>query len=317
VLAEDRGRCHLRRYRIAPVALEDVLESVPQLHDASEIAELAGGLTNTNYKVTTPSGRYVVRISGKDTGLLAIDRENEVHNTIAAAEAGVGAPVVAALPEHDALVLEFLDGETMSPEKLRRGDRLELVAAACRRLHGGRRFLRDFDMFAIQRGYLDVVRERGFRLPDRYLEFEPQVRAIEEAMRVRGEPTVPCNNDLLAENFIDVGGELRLIDYEYSGNNDPCFELGNVWSESNLSLEQLEELVTRYYGWPLRNRLARARLWGLMSKYGWTLWGSIQVGISDLDFDFWGWAMEKYERAVDEFDGPDFERLLEDVQRED
>jgi thiamine kinase-like enzyme len=299
------------------VALEDVLSVVPELQGATEVEPLAGGLTNTNYKVTTPTACYVVRISGKDTGLLAIDRENEAYNTRCAAETGVGAPFVAAVPEHDALVLGFLEGEVMNSEKLRRGDRLAAVAEACRRLHSGSRFLHDFDMFEIQRGYIHVVQERGFRLPDRYLEFEPQVHALEEAMRVRAERTVPCNNDLLAENFIDVGGELRLIDYEYSGNNDPCFELGNVWSESNLSLEQLEELVTHYFGQPLRNKVARCRLWGLMSKYGWTLWGSIQVGISDLDFDFWGWAMEKYDRAVAEFDGPEFEQLLADVQRAD
>jgi thiamine kinase-like enzyme len=149
------------------------------------------------------------------------------------------------------------------------------------------------------------------------VEFEPQVRALEQAMRVRPEAAVPCNNDLLAENFIDTGGSLRLIDYEYSGNNEPCFELGNVWSESNLALAQLEELVTAYFGRPLRNKVARARLWGLMSKYGWTLWASIQDGISELDFDFWGWGMEKYERAVAEFDGPDFERLLAEVQTAD
>ena len=105
-------------------------------------------------------------------------------------------------------------------------------------------------------------------------------------MRARPEPTVPCNNDLLAENFIDVGGAFRLIDYEYSGNNDACFELGNVWSESNLSLAQLEQLVAEYYGRPLRNKVARCRVWGLMSKYGWTLWASIQDGVSTVDFDF-------------------------------
>jgi thiamine kinase-like enzyme len=297
--------------------LEEVLEEVPELRDAQSVEPLTGGLTNTNWKVTSPNGCYVVRISGKDTSLLAIDRENELHNTRAAAETGVGAPFVAALPEHDALVLGFLDGEVMDAEKLRRGDRLASVAAACRRLHGSRRFLHDFDMFEIQRGYLEIVRERGFRLPDRYEDFEPQIRELERAMRVRPEPTVPCNNDLLAENFIDVGGEMRLIDYEYSGNNEPSFELGNVWSESNLSPAQLEELVAHYYGAPLRNKVARARLWGLMSKYGWTLWGSIQVGISDLDFDFWGWAMEKYERAAEELDGPEFEHLLLDAQRTD
>ena len=160
-------------------------------------------------------------------------------------------------------------------------------------------------------------RNAAFKLPDRYLEFEPAVREIERAMAVRDEGTVPCNNDLLAENFIDTGGEFRLIDYEYSGNNDACFELGNVWSESNLSLDQLDQLVAAYYGRPLRNKVARARLWGLMSKYGWTLWASIQDGVSDIDFDFWEWGLEKYDRAVLEFDGADFGRLLDDVTADD
>src|SRR2546423_1643492 len=297
--------------------VEEVRAGLPEMRDAEWVEPLTGGLTNTNYKVTTPAGCFVVRISGKDTSLLAIDRGNEVHNTVAAAETGVGAPFVAALPGHDALVLGFLEGEVMNAEKLRRGDRLEAVARACRRLHGGRRFLHDFDMFEIHPRYLEIVRRRGFRLPDRYEDFEPQIRELERAMRVRPEQTVPCNNDLLAENFIDVGGEMRLIDYEYSGNNEPSFELGNVWSESNLSLGQLEELVAHYYGRSRRNKVARARLWGLMSKYGWTLWGSIQDGISDLDFNFWGWAMEKYERAVEELDASHFEQLLADVQRED
>src|SRR5262252_1924214 len=297
--------------------LEEVLAAVPELRDAQSVESLTGGLTNTNYKITSPAGCYVVRISGKDTSLLAIDRENEVHNTVAAAETGVGAPFVAALPEYDALVLGFLEGAVMDAAKLRRGDRIGAIADACLRLHSGRRLLKDFDMFEIQPRYLAIVRERGFRLPDRYEGFEPKVRELERAMRVRTEQTVPCNNDLLAENFIDVGGEMRLIDYEYSGNNEASFELGNVWSESNLSLGQLEELVAAYWGRPLRNKVARARLWGLMSKYGWTLWGSIQDGISDLDFDFWSWALEKYERAVEELDGPEFEQLLSDVQGED
>ncbi len=295
------------------MALEDVLAAVPELHDG-EVEPLSGGLTNTNYKVTTPAGAYVVRIASKDTGLLAIDRENEIYNTIAAAETGVGAPVVAALREHGALVLEFLDGEVLDAEKLRRGDRLAAIASACRRLHAGRRFLHGFDMFQIQRRYLQVVQDRGFRLPDRYLELEPKIRRLEGVMRVRSETTVPCNNDLLAANFIDVGGSIRLIDYEYSGNNEPSFELGNLWSESGMSLEQLDELVLRYYGQATRAKIARARLWGLIAKYGWTLWGSIQAGVSEMDFDFWAWAMEKYERAVAELEGPDFERLLDDVR---
>jgi thiamine kinase-like enzyme len=297
--------------------IDEVLELVPELQGAHAVAELAGGLTNTNYKVETDAGAFVVRVSAKDAGLLAIDRENEYLNSVAAADTGVGAAVVAYLPERGVLVLEFIEGQTQTAEDLRRGDRLDWVAAACRRLHGARRFRDDFDMFRIQRRYLGIVQGRGFRLPDGYLDYEPQVRRIEEAMAVRDEGTVPCNNDLLAENFIDVGDGFRLIDYEYSGNNDACFELGNVWSESNLSLDQLDELVGHYYGRHLANKVARARLWGLMSKYGWTLWASIQDSVSPIDFDFWSWGMEKYDRAVLEFGGPGFEGLLEDVIRQD
>jgi thiamine kinase-like enzyme len=297
--------------------LDGLLDLVPALRDRQSVEELAGGLTNTNYKVVTPAGAYVVRVSAKDAGLLAIDRENEYLNTVSAADAGVGAAVVDYLPERSLLVLEFIGGTTQTSTDLQRGDKLDWVAEACRRLHGARAFRDDFNMFDIQRRYLRLVQERGFRLPERYLEFEPQVRRIEAAMAVRDEGTVPCNNDLLAENFIDVGDGFRLIDYEYSGMNDPCFELGNVWSESNLSLAQLDELVGHYYGERLANKVARARLWGLMSKYGWTLWASIQDGVSQIDFDFWEWGMEKYERAVAEFDGPDFDRLVDDVQRSD
>ena len=300
------------------VTIDDILPRVEQLAGGDRIVtELPGGLTNTNYKVVVGGRSYVVRVSSKDAGLLAIDRENEYVNSVAAAEAGVGAGVVAYLPELGALVLDFIEGSTMSAEDLRRGDRLGEVADAIRRLHSCRRFRDDFNMFRVQERYVRIVQERGLRLPERYLEFAPQVTEIERAMAVRDEGTVPCNNDLLAENFIWTGDRFQLIDYEYSGNNDPMFELGNVWSESNLSLEQLDELIAHYYGRPLVNKVARARLWGLMSKYGWTLWASIQDGVSTIDFDFWGWGMEKYERAVAEFDGPDFEQLCEDVKRDD
>jgi thiamine kinase-like enzyme len=288
--------------------LELVMNEVAELRGRERsVSPLPGGLTNSNYKVVTAAGSYVLRRWRDDSGLLAIDRDNEYENSVRAAEVGVGAEVVAYLPEHNTMVMRWLDGETLAAERLRAGGALlEDVAAACRRLHGARRFRDDFDMFEIQPRYLRIVGERGFRLPERYEEFA-----------LRDEGTVPCNNDLLAENFMLTADGLRLIDYEYSGNNDPCFELGNVWSESNLSLQQLEQLVAAYYGRSSRHKVARARLWGLMSKYGWTLWASISAGISDLEFDFWSWGLEKYERAVAEFDSPDFERLLEEARRSD
>jgi thiamine kinase-like enzyme len=274
---------------------------------------LPGGLTNHNFKVTTRRGTYVVRLAGQTSDELAIDRRNEYENTLAAAEVGVGAPVVEHLEEPSVLVVGWIEGTTLSAELLRSGRYTARIAEACRRLHSARRFLQDFDMFLLQRRYLSLVRAKGLRLPESYERYEGQVRRMELAMAVRPERRVPCNNDLLAENFIDDGERVWIIDYEYSGNNEPSFELGNIWSESALSLDELEALVGAYYGRVSRAKVARARLWGLMSKYGWTLWASIQDGLAEIDFDFWSWGMEKYERAVAEFEGPDFERLLEDV----
>jgi thiamine kinase-like enzyme len=280
-----------------------------------QVEQLAGGLTNVNLKVSYPEGTIVVRVAQPGSELLAIDRAAEHLNSRAAAQAGVGAPVLEYIADPGLLVVGYIDGRAFTDDDLLTGGHLTRVAAACRQLHRGPRFVNDFNMFAIQRGYLDIVAREGFRLPDRYLEFMPEVARIEKAFNAHPVANVPCNNDLLAGNFIDDGRKLWLIDYEYSGNNDPCFELGNIWSEANLSLEQLEELMEAYDGRLMPHRVARARLWGLMSKYGWTLWGSIQSSVSAIDFDFWDWAMEKYDRAVAEFDGPAFDRLLEDAAR--
>jgi thiamine kinase-like enzyme len=299
------------------------LRSVPAFATgALRIENLPGGLTNRNFRVTTADGRrYVARLSSPDASLLAVDRDAEHHDSLAAASTGIAPAVVDRVvdgPERSGvLVVQWVDARPWTPPDLRDETNLRRVAAACRVLHRGPRFATGFDMFALQRRYLAVVRERGFRLPPRYEEFLPAVERIRAALAVRPAPTVPCNNDLLPANVLDDGRRLWLIDYEYAGNNDPCFELGNIWSEASLGPDLLEPLVTAYFGRPRRAQVARARLLGLMSKYGWTLWASIQDGLGAIDFDFWSWGMEKYERAVAEFSRPDLPRMLDEVIRDD
>ncbi len=282
------------------------------------VTELPGGLTNHNYKVITPDGTFVARVSDAGGDLLAIDRDAEYRNSVAAAAAGAGAPVIEYRPQDRLLVVGYIEGRTLGNADVAAPGTIARIAQACRRLHSGARFGNDFDMFDIQRRYLSVARSRGFRIPAGYDDLMPQFEAVAAAQAVRGQGgTVPCNNDLLAANFIDDGDRIWLIDYEYSGNNDPCFELGNIWGECRLSVDALAELVTAYYGKPLRGKLARAQLLGLAGKYGWTLWGAIQHAASPLDFDFWSWAMERFEGAAEGFSAGDFARLLEDVQRND
>ena len=300
---------------VAPDALFD---QVPSLAGALRSVEpLPGGLTNRNFKVTTPAGTFVARVFSRGSELLAINRDHEYRNTAAAAAAGAGPPVIDYWPDGGVLVIGYIAGRTFGNADVAAPGNIARIAAACRRLHAGPAFANDFDMFAVQRGYLDTTAANGFRLPAGYDALLPSFEAVRRVLAKSPERTVPCNNDLLAGNFIDDGHRIWLIDYEYAGNNDPCFELGNIWSECGLSEEGLAELVTEYYGRELRSKIARARLLGLVAKYGWTLWGAIQAAVSPIDFDFWSWGMERFEGAAAGFAGPDFPRLLDDAARDD
>jgi thiamine kinase-like enzyme len=295
--------------------MHPLLDQVPCLGPPRSVTELPGGLTNRNFKIINPNGSFVARVALPGGELLAIDRENEYHNSVRAAQAGVGAPVVDYRP--GLLVLGFVEGRTLTNADVAEPARLPRIAEACRRLHAAERFDQDFDMFQIQDRYRAVVAERGIAIPAGYDDLGPAFEAARQALAVRAEGTVPCNNDLLAANFIDGGERIWLIDYEYSGNNDPCFELGNIAAECHLPDQALAALVAEYYGRPLRSKVARARLLGLAGKYGWTLWGAIQAAVSPIDFDFWSWAMERFEGAVAGFTGPEFAGLLDEVQRDD
>ena len=287
------------------------ITEVPELRGAYSVERL-GGLTNTNFKVDSPAGTFVVRIDAPDCDVLDIDQASALANCRAAAAAGVGAPFVTWLPEERLLVMRFLQGPTLTPEALRRGDRLAEVATLLRRLHGACRFRGNFNMFRRQRDYQAAVLARGFALPDGYRRYERHVRRIERAFAAHPLTPVACHNDLVAENFIDTPAGLRLIDYDYSGTNDPCSDLGDAWSESHLSLEQLEQLVGHYFGESDPALVARARLWALMSKYGWTLWAVLRHNVTP-DPELMDWGLGLFAEAAAEFNGREFEHLLEDA----
>ncbi len=304
-------------FTLTDEALNAMLGQLPALAGQNRrLDDLPGGLTNRNVKVTTAAGLYVARCADP-ANLLGIDRDAEFYNSSAAERAGVGAPVIDYRPDLGVLLVGFLNGATLSNADFARPGVIAKVAAGCRALHAGPRFRGDFNMFTLQPQYLAVVRENGFRLPAGYLDHAEKFDQIRQVLAQTDQTTVPCHNDLLAANFLEEGDRVWLIDYEYAGNNDPCFELGNIWRECRLSIEQLDELVSAYFGGQRRDKLARARLQGTVSQYGWTLWGCIQNGSSALEFDFWEWAMERYDNAVAEFDGPEFTRLLDDVLRPD
>ncbi|HJS25556.1 MAG TPA: choline kinase family protein [Actinomycetota bacterium] len=291
--------------------IEQVVERVT-LWDGldTDVSELSGGLTNTNYVVTAGDDRYVVRIPGRSTELLAVDRGNERHNAEAAATTGVAPRIVEYLEDWNVMVLEFIDGKTMSGDRLRAPGQARRVAESLRRLHAGPRFRDDFDMFRLTDRYLRVCDMRDVPIPVGFRDRLGQVAEIERAFDANPVPSVPCHNDLLAENYIDDGRQLWIVDFEYSGNNDPCFELGDTAQESEFDPELRAQLCEAYFGEARDDRLARMNLQALMADVGWTLWAAIQTRVSEIEYDFWGWAVERWERALAILDSEDFGRWV-------
>src|SRR6266550_3474614 len=281
-----------------------------------KVTSLSGGLTNENYLVEAGGERYVMRIPGASTELLSIDRVNEVHNARAAASTGIGPAVLEHLPQADVMVLEFISGPTMSAKRLQTASMVRRMAESFKRLHAAPRFLKDFDMFRLIEDYLRIVAVYEVRIPSDYRERLPLLADIERAVRVGSLPSVPCHNDLLCENFIDDGHQLRIVDYELSGNNDPCFDLGNTAQEANLDDALRAVLCEAYFGRLERQQLARMNLFALMSDVGWTLWGAIQAKVSTLDFDFTDYYTTRWDRALQVMESDRFDAWLREARRE-
>jgi thiamine kinase-like enzyme len=296
-------------------SIEQVIAAIPDwaglpIHSTP----IPAGLTNRNYRVEVDGVPHFVRIPGAATELLAVDRSNELHNTRAAAQAGVGPPVLHHLADWDVFVLAWVDARTMSNDAFSAPGEPTRVAATLRRLHAGPRFRDDFDMFRTAAYYLGVVDERAIRVPAGYREHIGRLPAIEAALAVHPLPSVPCHNDLLADNYLDDGERLWIVDYEYSGNNDPTFELGNTCQELGWDDTRIRELCAAYFGEATEAMLGRMRLQMIMSDVGWTLWAAIQAAISPIDYDFWGWAEERWARAATALDGPGFADWLAAVR---
>lgn len=299
--------------------LADVLARMPQWQGRDVAAEvLKGGLSHLTYHVDAGGERCVVRILNRDIDryLLGIRPEYEIENTIRAAETGVGPGVIAAFPDLPAMVLEYVDGATFHVEQVRDAANIPRIGRACRALHDGARpFVNDFDIFRHLDGFLDICRRNGLRIPDAYESYLPAVARIEAALAERAREPVSCHNDLLAENIMDDGSSIRIVDYQLSGRHDRCFELGDLAAESDFTPDDVERLCEGYFGERLTGQVARTRLYLIMSNFTWTLWFSVHSGLvepnPDVRFDYWEEALDKWSQAVRDLDSPAFGGLLD------
>jgi thiamine kinase-like enzyme len=191
---------------------------------------------------------------------------------------------------------------------------LPRVAEALKLLHNGPAFQGVFYFPEIRKKYLQIVLGNHYFLHDLYLSVEPLVVELENLLASKPELLVSCNNDLLAENFMDDGNKIWIIDYEYAGMNEASFEIGNLVSEAGLNDEQLRTLCDAYWGQHLPSKITRAKAWSIIARYGWVLWASIQEAISTIDFDFRTWGKKKWNSVLPELRGEPYSTIIKDLK---
>ena len=249
------------------------------------IEPLGGGITNRNFKVETDGHKFVLRIGGRDTELLGIDRSAEHAASSVAAELGLGPEVVAYVEPEGYLVTRYIEGEVGKVD-------VERVGAALRRLHDGPTFPGRFDSFRVVEAYCATAHAHGVGVPSAYERAKEIANQIER--RRTDAPLRPCHNDLLNANFIDDGASLWLVDWEYAGMGDPFFDLGNFAVNHELA-DESELALLSAYGSDDADALVLMRF---MSDFREAMWGIVQLAISELDFDFAAYAEEHFERLA-------------------
>jgi thiamine kinase-like enzyme len=273
------------------------------------VIERLGGLTNRVYRV----GDHCVRIPGAGTEEY-IDRANEAVAARAAAAAGVSPEVIHADPATGVMVTRFVEGTvTMSPAAFRaRPGSPARAGQAFARLHrSGAVFPFRFELFGMIDSYLGVLSGKDVDLPAGYHDVVAEAEGVRRALDARPVAPVACHCDPLCENFLDTGARMWIVDWEYSGMNDPMWDLGDLSVEGQFDAAQDEEILTAYFGGeaPAAER-GRMVVHKAMCDLLWTLWGLIQLANGNPADDFRAYADGRFARCRALMASPDFARYL-------
>jgi thiamine kinase-like enzyme len=277
-----------------------------------QLEPLGGGITNHNFKVLVDGEEYVLRIGGKDTELLGIDRSAEYAAALAAADAGVGPDVVAFAEGDGALVTRFVGGRALTAEEMRSPETIALIAPMLRAFHDGPAIPARFDSFAVVSAYAAAAAERGLELPAAYERAAGIAAGVE---RLRGPHTLrPCHNDLLNANFIADDERLWIVDWEYAGMGDVFFDLANFSANNGLGDDEDDELLRAYFGERSETHAAVLAAMRFMSDFREAMWGVVQQAISELDFDFAEYAQRHFDRLERTAAAPRFRAALRTLE---
>lgn len=275
-----------------------------------------GGMTNIVHLVETDNINLIVRIPGKGTEDY-INRTFEYNNAMAAWRAGISAEIIWADVDRGIMVSKAINGiETMTPNLFssRKGSPARAGLALAKLHNSGEVFDFRFDLFNMIDEYLKILSSKNAELPEGYHDIVEAAKPVKEVLVANPMPLAPCHCDPLCENFLDDGNNMWIVDWEYSGMNDPMWDLGDLSVEAGMDENQENEMLIAYFGKePTAAQKGRVIIYKAMCDLLWTLWGLIQHADKNPAEDFWAYSIERFERCKKLMQNTDFKKNIQAI----
>ena len=293
-------------------SIDQVIRRVPQWEGAADLtySPLGGGITNWNYKVNTGGESFVLRIAGANTELLGIDRDIEYAASTIAGKLKISPQVVQFIEPEGYLVTKFIKGSPLTPQEVKQNKNLKIIVEMLKKFHATSPISGTFWVPQIVQDYSQIARRHNIPFPGN---FDWLLDCLDEAVAAFEHdplPHCPCHNDLLNENFLVDDQQIYILDWEYAGMGDRFFDLANLSVNHDFTDDQDRLLLEFYFGEVSEKGWAHLKIMRIISDYRESMWGLVQMGISELDFDFREYADKHFERLTNNLEDPNWGEWL-------
>tara|TARA_B100000965_G_scaffold281081_1_gene238995 strand:+ start:236 stop:1120 length:885 start_codon:yes stop_codon:yes gene_type:complete len=291
-------------------SIDRLIKLIPEwIGKSIKVNQINSGLTNINFEVIV--GKQSFFLSIPDSESLNIDYKNKYYNNKICGELKISPKVTHFIESENLLVTEFIKSKKSSLEMFQNDKDINNLVRNIKLLHNAKPFFRNFNMFDQISAFQNIL--KGNHLSEKLLNYISEIKTLKQKLYLPNDQLVPCHNDLLADNILNKDGQMLIVDFDYSGNNDACFELGNLSIEMEYDDEQINNLVKFYYGQINENIICRINLQGIVSDIGWSMWSYVQVENSKLDYDYESYAINRLERAVNKIESKEYKLWIKNI----
>ena len=286
-------------------SIQRLIKLIPEWNEKSiKVKRINEGITNINFEIIVDTKSFFLSVPSSNLELLNIDYKNKYYNNKICGEINISPKVTHFIESENLLVTEFIKSKHSTPKIFQNLKQINGLVKNIKILHSAKPFLQNFNMFRLINHYHDIL--KGRNVLKKIFMYINNIKRLEPKLFLPNNMLVPCHNDLLAGNIINKDNKIFIIDFDYSGNNDPCFELGNLSVEMGYNEKQISQLVKSYYGKLNERIISRVNLQAIVSDVGWSLWGYVQAENSNLKFDYSTYAKFRIERAINKIESKEF-----------